>query len=235
MYENLMQLPIFQGISRNKISELIEKTKFHFLKYPAGEQIIRKGEECTHLKFILSGKVRSEIINKTGKIKVSEVISAPNVIAPNHLFGRSTFYPGDIFAVEDTGIMQITKASFVTILQNESIFLINLLNILSRRSQKTIESFLSISSGDVKERLAFWILSFTQRKSTDIRIICKQKDLYSFFGVQRSIFMAALNNLKENGIIDFTPQEIIILDRYKLKEILQMDQDDENEIDNSAI
>ena len=47
--------------------------------------------------------------------------------------------------------------------------------------------------------------------------------------------MAALNNLKENGIIDFTPQEIIILDRYKLKEILQMDQDDENEIDNSAI
>ena len=35
MYENLMQLPIFQGISRNKISELIEKTKFNFLKYPA--------------------------------------------------------------------------------------------------------------------------------------------------------------------------------------------------------
>ena len=172
MYENLMQLPIFQGISRNKISELIEKTKFHFLKYPAGEQVIRKGEECTHLKFILSGKVRSEIVNKSGKIKVSEVISAPNVIAPNHLFGRSTFYPGDVFAVEDTGIMQVSKAAFVSILQNESIFLINLLNILSRRSQKTIESFLSISTGDVKERLAFWILIFTQRKSTDIRIVC---------------------------------------------------------------
>ena len=217
MYENLMQLPIFQGISRNKISELIEKTKFHFLKYPAGEQVIRKGEECTHLKFILSGKV------------LSEVISAPNVIAPNHLFGRSTFYPGDVFAVEDTGIMQVSKAAFVSILQNESIFLINLLNILSRRSQKTIESFLSISTGDVKERLAFWILSFTQRKSTDIRIVCKQKDLYSFFGVQRSIFMAALNDLKEKGIIDFTPQEIVILDRYKLKEILNMEQDDELE------
>lgn len=33
MFEILMQLPLFQGVSRNKISELIEKTKFHFLKY----------------------------------------------------------------------------------------------------------------------------------------------------------------------------------------------------------
>ena len=34
MYDVLLQLPIFQGVSRNKISELIEKMKFHFLKYP---------------------------------------------------------------------------------------------------------------------------------------------------------------------------------------------------------
>ena len=33
MYDVLLQLPIFQGVSRNKISELIEKMKFHFLKY----------------------------------------------------------------------------------------------------------------------------------------------------------------------------------------------------------
>lgn len=32
MYDVLLQLPIFQGVSRNKISELIEKMKFHFLQ-----------------------------------------------------------------------------------------------------------------------------------------------------------------------------------------------------------
>ena len=37
MYDVLLQLPIFQGVSRNKISELIEKMKFHFLKYPDGD------------------------------------------------------------------------------------------------------------------------------------------------------------------------------------------------------
>lgn len=225
MYDVLMQLPLFQGVSRVKISELIEKTKFHFLKYHQGDKVVSKGEECTHLKFLISGRVRSETTNRSGKIKISEVLSAPNVLAPNHMFGRSTYYPSDMYAVEDTGIMQLDKATFVDIMQNEPIFLINLLNIISRRSQKSVETFLLLSSGNVKEKLAFWILCLTQRRSTDIRIICKQKDLYTFFGVQRSIFMNALNELKEDGIIDYTPREIMILDRDRLKGVLNEEDD----------
>ena len=36
MYELLMDMPLFQGISHEKISELIEKIKFNFLKYQIG-------------------------------------------------------------------------------------------------------------------------------------------------------------------------------------------------------
>ena len=223
MYDVLMQLPVFQGVGKDKISELIEKTKFHFLKYQSGEQVVKKGEECTHLKFLISGTVKSEMANNSGKIKVSEEIHAPNVLAPAHMFGWNTTYPATITAVDETGVMQIDKASFVQLLQKEPIFLINLLNIISRRSQKSIETFLSLSSGDMKEKLAFWVLSFTQTKSTNIRIICKQKDLYSFFGVQRSVFMNALNELKEEGILDFNSREIVILDRQKLKDQCQAD------------
>ena len=208
MYDVLLQLPLFQGVSRAKISELIEKTKFHFLKYPDGEKIVTSGEECNHLKFL-----RSEMVNKSGKIRVSEVLCAPNVLSPNHLFGRNTNYPSDLYAVEETGIMQIDKQTFIRIMQDESIILINLLNIISRRSQKSVETFLALSSGNVKERLAFWVLCFTQRKSIDGRVICKQIDLYTFFGGQRSVFMNALNELKEDGIIDYSTHEITILDR----------------------
>ena len=166
------------------------------------------------------------MVNKSGKIRVSEVLCAPNVLSPNHLFGRNTNYPSDLYAVEETGIMQIDKQTFIRIMQDESIILINLLNIISRRSQKSVETFLALSSGNVKERLAFWVLCFTQRKSIDVRVICKQKDLYTFFGVQRSVFMNALNELKEDGIIDYSTREIIILDREKLKAILAADDED---------
>lgn len=220
MYDVLLQLPIFQGVSRNKISELIEKMKFHFLKYPDGEKIVSIGEECNHLKFLISGEIRSELVTQNEKMRITETIQAPNVIAPEHLFGRDTYFPANLYAVGTVGIMQIEKASVVQMLQEEPIFLINLLNILSRRSQKALESFTALSSNDLKERLAFWVLSLTQQKSTDIRIICKQKDLYAFFGVQRSVLLSTLDELKNNGIIDYNAKEIMILDRSRLKDML---------------
>ena len=220
MYDVLLQLPIFQGVSRNKISELIEKMKFHFLKYPDREKIVAAGEECNHLKFLISGEIRSELIKKKKKMKITETIQAPNVMAPEHLFGRDTYFPADLYAVGTVGIMQIEKPSVVQMLQEEPIFLLNLLNILSRRSQRALESFTALSSNDLKERLAFWVLCLTQQKSTDIRIVCKQKDLYAFFGVQRSIFLSTLDELKNDGIIDFNTKEIIILDRARLKDFL---------------
>ena len=220
MYDVLLQLPIFQGVSRNKISELIEKMKFHFLKYPDGEKIVSIGEECNHLKFLISGEIRSELVTQNEKMRITETIQAPNVIAPEHLFGRDTYFPANLYAVGTVGVMQIEKASVVQMLQEEPIFLINLLNILSRRSQKALESFTALSSNDLKERLAFWVLSLTQQKSTDIRIICKQKDLYAFFGVQRSVLLSTLDELKNNGIIDYNAKEIMILDRSRLKDML---------------
>ena len=49
MYDVLLQLPLFQGVSRMKMSEIIEKTRFHFLKYQDNEIIAHRGEECIHM------------------------------------------------------------------------------------------------------------------------------------------------------------------------------------------
>lgn len=225
MYDLLLQLPLFQGINRTRLAELIEKTKFHFLKYPAGNQIVMHEEPCTHLKFLISGKIRTELTNSNGKIRILEEFEAPNVIAPNFLFGAITHYPYDIFAVEDTGIMQIDKPTFISLMQTEEIFLLNMLNITSNKSQKTLDSFSFFTSGDMKGKLASWILNFTNRKGNNIKIICKQKDLYTFFGVQRTVFMYALNELKEMNIIDFNMKEISILDRYALQDIAYQQED----------
>ncbi len=84
--------------------------KFHFLKYPDGEKIVTSGEECNHLKFLISGEIRSELITQNEKMRITELIQAPNVIAPDHLFGRDTYFPANLYAVGTVGIMQIEKS-----------------------------------------------------------------------------------------------------------------------------
>ena len=220
IYQTLMQLPLFQGVSRAKLLELVEKTRFHFLKYEDGEKVASRATSCTHLKFLLSGNIRCELSTFDGKVKLSQTLHAPDILAPDHLFGRSTHYPADYYAEGQVGLMQIDKATFMNFMQEEPIFLINLLNILSRRSQKSKESLLSMSNGDLRERLAFWVLNLTSRNATNIRINARQRDLYSYFGVQRTALLNTLAEMKQEKLIDYTVNEVNILDRRALRDIL---------------
>lgn len=220
MYELLIGLPLFSGASYERILEVVGSTKFHFLKYNAGEVFIKPGEPCTHLKFVISGSARISIANSDNRFVVSQTVKAPNVIAPDFIFGRTTLYPCTATALTQTGILQITKADYLKILNSDPIFLFNFLNSLSMNAQKAVEGVLSVATGSLEERIAFWIIALTQRGGEDIVMSCRQRDLYSVFGVQRSSFIATLDEMKEKGLIDYSSNEIRFLNRRALIDVL---------------
>ena len=216
MYEILMGLPIFQGVSHAKISELIEKIKFHFLKYTDGETIVDVDEPCTNLKFLISGSVRLETLNLNRRIKVLQTLNAPNIIGAEYLFGKRTSYPYSVKAHPVAGLMQVEKDDFLKILKSDIVFLFNTLNYLSRNSQTPTEAVLSLTSGSVAERVAFWIGSLTYRGSSEIVVESKQKDMYTMLGIQRSAYINTLEELRDKGVLDFTSGAVYINDRDAL-------------------
>lgn len=222
MYEILKGLPLFHGATTERISDIVGKAKFHFLKYLAGERIITAGEQCTHIKLIISGDARVTITNDSQRFKVSQTLSAPSVIAPEFLFGRATNYPCSVDTITDTGILQISKNDYMTILNRDHVFLYNFLNILSMNAQKSVDGILALSSGELEERIAFWIIALTQTNGTNIKVTCRQRDLYSLFGVQRTSFIATLESMKQRGIIDYNSTEIIVLSRPDLAKLIQI-------------
>ena len=220
MYQLLMGLPLFSGVTYEKMLEVVGNTKFHFLKFLEGETFIKEGEPCTHIKFIISGRARVSVANNDRRFVVSQTLAAPNVLAPEYIFGRSTVYPCSVVALEPTGVLQISKADYMKILNSDPIFLINYLNILSMNAQKAVDGILSIATGSLEERIAFWIVALTQPGGTDIAMTCRQRDLYSVFGVQRSSFIATLDDMKSRGLIDYTSGEITVHDRRELIDLL---------------
>ena len=79
---------------------------------------------------------------------------------------------------------------------------------------------LALTTGSLEERIAFWIIALTQRDAKDIVLACRQRDLYSLFGVQRSSFINTLDDMKERGIIDYSPNEIRVISRSDLRSVL---------------
>ena len=90
MFDKLLTLPLFQGISKQSLSQLVEKYPFHFLKYKKGDTIIEQGDVCTHMRFVVSGSVNVVIESSKTKVELSQTLDAPEVIAPDYLFGRTT-------------------------------------------------------------------------------------------------------------------------------------------------
>lgn len=220
MYQLLMGLPLFSGVTYEKMLEIIGSTKFHFLKYLEGETFVAEGDPCTHLKFIISGSARVSIANPDRRFIVSQTLAAPEVVAPEYIFGRTTVYPCTAVALEPTGVLQIAKPDYMKILHSDPIFLINYLNLLAMNAQKAVDGVLSIATGSLEERIAFWIVALTQKGGKDIVMTCRQRDLYSLFGVQRSSFIATLDGMKSKGLIDYSSTEIKVNNRRDLIEIL---------------
>lgn len=220
MFDILMGLPLFRGVSHERMSKTVGDTKLHFLKYLPGETIFQAGQMCSSVAFIISGTVRIHITNPDGRFSVSQSLMAQDVIAPDFLFGKITNYPGDVSAVDTVSMLLISKTDYIKILHSDNVFLFNYLNLLSMNAQKAVEGILAVSTGDIAERIAFWISALTQPRSFDIRLECKQRDLVGLFGVQRSAMRAALDELKDKGIIDFSLYGIDVKDRRALLGLL---------------
>ena len=219
-YEMLLSLPLFQGVSRERLLEVIEKTPFHFLKFQDGATVAAAGERCDNLRFIISGSVRLETASRSRRVTVGETLSSPGVIGPEYLFGLDTNYPFCATARGACGIMQVTKASYMSILMSDPIFVINVLNILSRNSQRGAANALALSSGSVAERLAHFVLTLTHQGAQEITVTFRQKDLCAVLGTQRTSLMTALSRLADEGVISYSVNEIAIPDRSRLADIL---------------
>ena len=157
MFDKLLTLPLFQGISKQSLSQLVEKYPFHFLKYKKGDTIIEQGDVCTHMRFVVSGSVNVVIESSKTKVELSQTLDAPEVIAPDYLFGRTTEYPCNVIANEDCGVLQIQKTDYIEMLQSEKILLFNILNYLSRNSQNRIWSFTTNAGGNFNTRFALLV------------------------------------------------------------------------------
>ena len=77
MYDLLMQLPVFQGISVEHMTHILEVIPFDFRTHKVGEIILSGGDLCPGTTFLLSGRVRLETPVFNHRVKITQLFDAP--------------------------------------------------------------------------------------------------------------------------------------------------------------
>lgn len=222
MYDTLLELPLFRGVSRERISEIAGKAKFHFLKFMPDAEIITPGDAGTHLRFLVSGAVRMSLTAPENGISISQTLYGPDMLLPDFLFGRNTVYPCLVKAISNVSMLQVAKSDYLNILAADPIFMLNYLNYLAMNAQKAVDGTLSVMSGQLKRRIAFRIVALSQQSGKSIVLKGGKVSLAASFGVTRNTLAETLREMNEAGLVQYDPSldEIQVLYRRGLTSLL---------------
>ena len=136
IYDQLLQFPLFQGMSHADLMEVVTHTKLGFSKLPAGKRLVKEGDSCTHLFFLINGTLACESMSDDHSCRVQETLKAPYIVQPEHIFGLSQRHTATFKAASPCSLISIDKQEVMLLLEAQLVFRLNLLNILATESQR---------------------------------------------------------------------------------------------------
>ena len=148
MYDKLLLLPLFQGLCKEDFTSILEKVRLHFQKYTAGSRIVKQGDYCNNIIFILQGEIRAESVDHTYHYTIHETLESPQIIEPYSLFGMYPQYTASYYAHTNVNAITIDKAYILSELNKYEIFQLNYLNMLSNRAQTIYRKLKSPHASD---------------------------------------------------------------------------------------
>lgn len=170
MYEMIMDLPLFKGVSKDQISLFLEKTHIDFKNYGVGEILASMGDPVSMVRFVISGDISLIHPLEEVGITIEERSGFGKVLGADRLFGMATGYPYNAVAKTKTSIMEFSKAQYVNLLHSDSIYMLNFFNYLSLRAQRPVDSEIKYCHGDIMSRMCLLISIMTEPAAGEIVI-----------------------------------------------------------------
>ena len=138
IYDQLLQFPLFLGMSRDDLSQVAAHTKFDFVKEEADKVLIANDTACTSLCLLLTGTVSVETRSDDGSYTLTEQLTAPVILQPEALFGYCQRYTQTFRTMTAVSVLRLERREVFRLSEEFLIFRINLLNLLATQAQKKL-------------------------------------------------------------------------------------------------
>lgn len=220
-YQLLSHCPIFRGIPEPENRKLLEQIHFQIKKYAKDEIITDAGEQVKNLLIVLSGSVRGEMIDYSGKTVKIEDIEAPKPLAAAFLFGKENKYPVTVTANNDVKILAVPITEFLKLLQLNAQLLKNYLHSISTRAQFLSQKLHFLSFRTIREKVAHFLLQNAGDQLHSFELKNTQQQLADLFGVTRPSLARVFSEMQKGGLIKIEKKTVTLLDKESLNELLK--------------
>lgn len=220
-YQLLAKCPVFSGIPENENKNLLSKIHFQIRKVEKNEVVVHAGEQVQNLFIVLSGSVRGEMIDYSGKTVKIEDIEAPKPLASAFLFGKQNKFPVTVTANNSVQILAVPVSEFLKLLQLNKQLLQNYLNSISSRAQFLSQKLHFLSFKTIKEKVAHFLLQQAGEQFHSFELKNTQQQLADLFGVARPSLARVFGEMQKEGLIKIEKKTVTLTNKPALNELLR--------------
>ena len=159
IFDQLLQFPLFQGMSRDDLEIIAGHIRFGFVKVAAGRQVVAAGDACQQLYFLINGSVKAETSREDYGYTVTEQFSTPYILQQEAIFGYYQRYTHTYTTLSDTNFLTIEKEEVLRLLEDFLVFRLNLVNFFATQTQKQARLLWQRSPQDLRGRVVRFLTS----------------------------------------------------------------------------
>lgn len=210
--ERIQRLPLISVFSQTEIEAFLQTGDFRLVAYKKNAVVHLEGEVCTRLEILVSGEVVVDRIDEEGNILSISRFRQEDVLGGPLLFASDPKYILTVSAVEDTSLLEISKACIFRLCRTNQQFLEMYLQMISNHASLLGNKLKNHVERSLREKILSFLQVQSHRQGTN-RIVLKEskKALAERFGVQRTSLSRELKKMKDAGLIDYEAKWIQIV------------------------
>ena len=209
-YDQLLKFQLFQGLSRTELLQMTGSTKFGFTKLAPAKTLLRDGDECRQLFFLVGGSIRLTTQSDDRAYAVTEQLNAPWLLQPETLFGAQPRYTCTVVTATEAHFISLSKDEVLRLLDEFFIFRLNLLNLLATQSQRSSRRPWRRASASLRERVVRFMLDHSVYPAghKEIRILMTRLALE--VGDSRLDVSRVLNQMQAESLVELHRGRIVV-------------------------
>lgn len=218
----LLRSPLFRSLQTEQLEEIFSSLKISESFFKKGEILAMQDEPVNRLIILMTGGVKAEMSDPSGRVVKVEDIDAPSPLAILFLFGENNRFPVQVTAREDSTALIIPKQAVLRMLSQNETLLKNYLNISADFASRLSRKLHFMSFRTIRQKLAVYLFDLSQNQDSDTVTLDKPKNaLAEYFGVARTSLEREISRMEEEGLISASRGRISLTNREELIRIIR--------------
>jgi len=209
----LKKCRVFWGIDENDINNYLNELNLNRYSYVKNEIVAFEGDKCSSLGIVLQGCVEVQKHHPSGKIISLTRLTCGDVFAEAIVFSDKREFPNTLASIENSEILYITRPNVIKLCTSNNKIFSNVLTLLSNKILMLNSKIKELSLDNLRAKICSYLYQ-EYKKQDCLKLILPmdRNELAQSLGIQRPSLSRELSTMKNDGIIDFNKNIIIIKD-----------------------